>query len=233
MKMLRTVITMLLPFLLIACATTVKNPAPLPLESKLPAAASEYLIQPGDQLDIKFFYNPELNESVMVRPDGRIALQLIKEIEVSGKTAQQLNDELTTKYAPHIKTPEVTVLVRSFSSEKVFVDGEVNRSGLVSLARPMTALQAISQAGGPKLDTALMEDVIVIRNSGRNEKITLSLNLKAALDGSDPKQDLQLQPYDIVFVPRTAITNADVWVDQYIRKLIPITLGAGFYKSNF
>jgi protein involved in polysaccharide export with SLBB domain len=95
----------------------------------------------------------------------------------------------------------------------------------------MTVLQAISQAGGPRLDTAMMDEVIVIRNNG-GEKVTMSLNLKAALDGSDPTQDMQLKPYDIVFVPRTAIANVDVWVDQYIRKLIPITLSAGFFKSN-
>jgi protein involved in polysaccharide export with SLBB domain len=232
MKMLRNVVTMLLPFLLIACAT-VKNPAPLPtMESKAPTPPSEYQIQPGDQLDIKFFYNPELNEAVMVRPDGKIALQLVKEIQVAGKTPAQLTDELTSKYSSQIKTPEVTVLVRSFNSEKVYVDGEVNRSGLVALARPMTALQAISQAGGPKLDTAHLDEVIVIRNDGANGKITMSINLKAALDGSDPSQDLQLKPYDIVFVPRTAIANVDLWVDQYIRKLIPISVSTGFYKSN-
>ncbi len=220
---------MLLPVLLLTSCATVKNPTPLP-QATAPVTAQEYRIQTGDLLDIKFFYNPELNEQVTVRPDGRIALQLIKEIDAVGKTPAQLTDILTGKYAPQIKNPEITVLIRSFSTQKVYVDGEVNKAGLVALAEPMTVLQAISQAGGAKLDTAKLEEVILIRKTSQSGKITMTLNLGKALDGTDQTQDLTLMPYDIVFVPRTTITNVDLWVDQYIRKLIPASLSfGGFY----
>lgn len=222
-KMLGFLLLLLLPS---GCARVVRNPAPLPVQATELAVAAEYLIHPGDQLDVKFFYNPELNETVTVRPDGRIALQLIGEIDAAGKSAARLTALLIERYATQIKAPEITVLLRTFSAEKVYVDGEVTRAGLVQLTEPMTVLQAISQAGGAKLDTARMEEVILIRKTDQGSATT-TLNLAQALDGSDPKQDLKLRPYDIVFVPRTAIANVDLWVDQYIRRVLPFTLTAG------
>lgn len=223
-------IIMLLLLLLSACAT-VPNPAPLPIQAKATAPSKDYQIQPGDILDIKFFYNPELNETVTVRPDGRVALQLVKELDVTGRTPLQLTDLLVQRYSTQIKNPEITVLVRSFNSLKVYVDGEVNRAGMVALAEPMTALQAISQAGGAKLDSARMGEVVLIRKGDNNEKITMTLDLDKAVSGSDPKQDVLLKPYDIVYVPRTSITNVDLWVDQYIRKILPFSTNFGVYKT--
>ena len=85
----------------------------------------------GDQLEVKFFYNPELNEQVIVRPDGRISLQLANEIMVAGLTPLELTDLLKKKYSTEISKPEITIIVRTFTSQRVFVDGEVNRAGLV------------------------------------------------------------------------------------------------------
>ncbi len=218
---------MLLPILFLASCVTVKNPAPLPLETKAPVATQEYRIQPGDLLDIKLFYNPELNESVTVRPDGRIALQLVKEIDAAGLTPAQLTDLLTGKYAAQIKNPEITVLVRSFNTQKVFVDGEVNRAGLVALAEPMTVLQAVAQAGGFK-DTAKRSEVILIRRGADNKRITMTMDLDNAIDGSDRAQDQLLRPYDIVYVPKSTIANIDEAMDLYIRRLVPVLPGWGF-----
>jgi protein involved in polysaccharide export with SLBB domain len=89
-------------------------------QSVAPSAAApvfdEYRIQIGDQLDIKFFYNPTLNEQVTVRPDGRFSLQLIQEVVAAGLTPAALTRELTDRYALNLKQPEVTVIVRSFGS---------------------------------------------------------------------------------------------------------------------
>ncbi len=213
---------MLLPVFLLTACVTVQNPAPLPLETKTPVLAQEYRIQPGDLLDIKFFYNPELNEAVTVRPDGRIALQLVKEIDAAGKTPAELTDFLTGKYAPQIKNPEITVLVRTFSTQKVYVDGEVFKAGLIALTEPMTVLQAIAQAGGFK-ETAKRSEVILIRKGADNKRITMTMNMENAIDGTDRAQDLLLMPYDVVYIPRSNIANVNLWVDQYIRKNLPIT----------
>jgi polysaccharide export outer membrane protein len=230
MNMLR-LMQMLLPVLLLSACATVNNPTPLFPEPKEPISAQDYRIQAGDLLDIKFFYNPELNEQVTVRPDGRIALQLVKEIDAAGKTPAQLTDQLTGKYAPQIKNPEITVLVRSFSTQKVYVDGEVNKSGLIALAEPMTVLQAVAQAGGFK-DTAKRSEVILIRRGADNKRITMTMDLEYAIDGSDKTQDQLLMPYDIVYVPKSNVANVNLWVDQYIRKNLPITPSVGFFPLN-
>jgi protein involved in polysaccharide export with SLBB domain len=218
--------------LLIACTHVVKNPTPLSQHSiqTSPYTEQEYRIQVGDQLDIKFFYNPELEEQVTVRPDGRISLQLVREIMTAGLTPAELTDLLTKKYAKELKMPEVTVIVRSFGSQRVYVDGEVAKPGIVPLVGFVTVLQAISQAGGMK-DAARRGEVIVIRHGTANKPLTLQVNAQKVIDGTDMSQDIALKPFDIVYVPKSPIANVNVWVDQYIRKNIPISTGFGYYLN--
>ncbi len=217
-----------LVLLLIGCSTAIQPPPPANLQSLQPSAApapseQEYKIQVGDQLDVKFFYNSELNEQVIVRPDGRISLQLVHEIPVVGMTPAELTQLLTQKYTPELQRPEVAVIVRQFGAQKIFVDGEVNKPGLVPILGIMTALQAISQAGGVK-DTGQTREVIIIRRGVENRPMAFSIDLDKALDGTDMRQDISLAPFDIVYVPRSTITNINIWVDQYIRKNIPIPI---------
>lgn len=214
--------------ILAGCATSGQKPVSANLPpNRATAPPQEYMIQSGDQLDIKFFYNPELNELVTVRPDGRISLQLIKEMTVTGLTPVQLNEHLSEKYAPLIRKPEIAIIVRTFSAQKVFVDGEVNRAGLVALTDQMTVMQAISQAGGFK-DTARSDEVVIIRKGADNAFAATPVNLKSVQDGSDSTQNLTLRQNDVVFVPKSGIANVNLFIDQYIRKNIPIPVGFGF-----
>lgn len=222
MDKFQTLKLFLIILLLTACSPVVKNTVPLPLMSKNPVAiVKDYQIQAGDQLEIKFFYNPELNELVVVRPDGRISLQLANEIMVAGLTPSELTEQLRKKYSVDIEKPEITVFVRTFTSQRIYVDGEVNRAGLVTLTSPMTVLQSISQAGGFK-DTASMENIIVVRRMDDNQLNTMTVDIRKAIENSDLSQDILLMPNDIVHVPKSAISNLNVWVDQYIRRNIPI-----------
>lgn len=188
---------------------------------------AEYRIQPGDQLDIKFFYNPELNEQIIVRPDGKVSLQLVTEMMAAGMTPGELTNQLKQAYGVELKRPEVAVIVRTFNDQRIYVDGEVLRPGVVTLPGPMTVLQAISQAGGMK-ETARLNEVIVIRKNSVEKPTTLVVNLEDAIEGTDLQQDIRVMPHDIVFVPRSAIGNVNVWVDQYIRRNIPIPVGLGW-----
>lgn len=214
--------------LLSACAPAVRNP--LPLEQLTAQAAKtplqEYRIQSGDLLDVKFYYNADLNEQITVRPDGRISLQLAGEIKAAGLTPAQLTDLLAKTYASELKNPAITVIVRSFSLQRIYVDGEVNKPGLVNLVAPTTVLQSISQAGGLK-DTARTDEIILIRQGADNKFTATMLNLEKVLDGTDFKQDIALMPQDIIYVPKSHIANVNVWVDQYVRKNIPVTMGIG------
>lgn len=187
--------------------------------------SQDYLIQIGDELDIKFLYNPELNEKLPVRPDGRISLQLVKEVAVVGLTPSGLEKSLTEKYAGELKKPEITVIVRTFTAYKVFVDGEVGRVGLVPLVGPMTVYQAITSAGGWR-ETSRMNEIVVIRGATTGKPGVTVVNLERVLDNSDMSQNIQLMPMDIVYVPKSPIANVDTWVDLYIRKLLPFPLPA-------
>ncbi len=193
----------------------------LDTEAKI-SSMPEYRIGVGDELDIKFAYNPELNERIPVRPDGRISVPLAKQIKVAGLTTQELEDFLGKKYATELKRPEVTVIVRGFNAQKVFVDGEVTRPGLVPLMGPLTALQSIAQSGGFR-DTARVTQVIVIRRTKEKPVVSI-IDLKKARSNKDISQDVLLMPADIVYVPRSKIANVDLFVDQYIRRMIPFPL---------
>ena len=187
------------------------------------AAAPEnpppYVIQPGDQMDIKFFYNPELNETVMVRPDGKISLQLVDEIKTSGLTPAQLDELLTEKYAQELRKPVVTVIVRSFTMQRAWVGGEVNRTGFVNLTAGMTPLQAVLEAGGFK-ETANPEEIILIRKGPENQPVPVRVDLKSTLDGNGFQNGIQLQPQDVVYVPKTFIAEANKFVKQYVEDLL-------------
>jgi protein involved in polysaccharide export with SLBB domain len=214
-------------FVLTGCSSgpLVSNPAPVPQLDKQAQAASmqEYRITRGDMLDIKFLYNPELNEQVPVRPDGRISLQIVKDVPVVGLTPAELTNVLTERYAAELKKPEITVIVRQFTSAKVFVDGEVSKRGLLPLAYPMTVFEAIAQAGGFTEYARQNEIILIRRYQDKAPKITV-VDMEKFLNGADFGQDIMLAPYDIVFVPKSPIGNVNTWVDHYIRRMLPFPL---------
>jgi len=194
----------------------------------------EYLIQPGDQLDVKFFYNPELNETVSVRPDGKISLQLIDDVQAADLAPSELDNILTQKYRKELMKPVITVIVKSFTGQRVYVGGEVNKQGLLNLTSGMTPLQAIFSAGGFK-ETAKLEGSLVIRKGIDNRPFPILVDLKKALYGGKPEIGFHLQPYDIVYVPKTFIAEANKFVNQYIEQLLlfrGISFGFGYELNN-
>ena len=190
-----------------------------------PTLMKEYLIQPGDRLDINFFFNPDMNDLQTVRPDGRIALPLIGEVMAAGRSPNDLKKILTKKYDQELKNPEITVIVRAFGS-RVYVDGEVEKPGELELLRPLTVMQAISQAEG--LTDSAWDEALVIRRIQGKKPLVIELNLDDVLSGKDLTQDIGLVPYDIVYVPRSPIADVNKWVHQYIRSNIPINFGLFF-----
>lgn len=205
--------------LLISCVSTKnssKEVEALPPAQKVPPVV--YTIQPGDQLDIKFFFNPELNESVIVRPDGMISLQLIDEIRAADLKPAELDEKLTELYSRELRKPVLTVIVKTFTRQRVYVGGEVRTPGLIVLPAGMTALQAIFQSGG-FLDTANPAQTLVIRKGENNQPIPIQIDLVAVI-GADGGSDFRLQPDDIIYVPKSAIANANKFIQQYVQGLL-------------
>jgi polysaccharide export outer membrane protein len=215
--------------LLSGCAT--QPPAIQPQASLQPIQTQppvDYLIQAGDQLEVKFFYNPELNDVLVVRPDGKVSLQLIDDIHAAGLTPAQLDNAITEKYAEELQQPMITVIVQSFTTQQVFVGGEVNQQGPIDLIPGMTPFHAVLNAGGLK-ETARPESLVIIRKGIENRPTPIRVNLEDALYGKQQLASLQLQPFDIVYVPKTRIAKMNKFMNQYIRELLLFNgWGVGF-----
>lgn len=210
-----------------ACASNNNIPTEQMNKMATSVPLQDYLIQPGDSLDIKFFYNPELNDLVVVRPDGRISLQLAPEIPAAGLTPAELTSTLEKRYEKELANPGITIIVRSFSSQRVYVDGEVNKPGMVTLLGPLTVLQSIAEAGGVK-DTAKTDRILIIRKSKDNKPQAIEVNLDEIRKAADGSQNVLLAPYDVVFIPKSTIANVNQFIDQYIRRNIPIPFGVSY-----
>lgn len=209
------------------CSTSATGRGKVDVLQPTTFSTKEYRIQPGDQLDIKLFYNPELNEQLTVRSDGRITLQLVNDVVAAGLTPAELTVLLNKAYAAELENPKVAVIVRTSVADKVYVDGEVNRAGLITMTGPMTVLQSIAQAGGVK-ESAKTDQVIVLRKADDGRMTAIQINIEHALQGSNESGDIFLRPNDIVYVPKSTISNVNTWIDLYIRKNVPLPIGLGY-----
>ncbi len=209
--------------------------APTPLAPVAKPAAPRYLLQAGDQFDLKFFYTPELNESVVVRPDGKVSLQLVGELQAAGLSPGELERELHARYAKQLRDPAVTLVARQFGPLRVFVAGEVKNPGEVALQGPMTALQAIARAGFFTRD-AEARSVVVLRYNGDDGPEFIVRDLKALVDGQPGTGgDVALQPMDVVFVPQTQIAGVADFFGRYVSNIVPLWRNLGFsmiYYTN-
>jgi protein involved in polysaccharide export with SLBB domain len=204
--------------------------------AKPPAVPRQpYLLQPGDSFDVKFFYSKELNESVVIRPDGKISLQLVGEIQAAGLEPGNLERELHTRYGKVLRDPTVTVIVKQVAPQRVFVAGEVRSPGEVVLQPDMTALQAVSRAGFFTRD-AETRNVVVLRYKGTDGPEFIVLDIKALMDGrTDAHRDVALLPMDIVFVPQTQIAGLADFFGRYVGNIVPLWRNLGFsmiYYTN-
>lgn len=188
-------------------------------------------IQAGDQLLVRFTYTPELNEEQLVRPDGMISLPLVGGVAAAGKSPEELRDELTGLYTAKLRDPEINVVIRGLESHKVYVSGEVLRPGVVPMTGPMTAMQAVMYTGGFQTRSAKPQTVVILRQRG-DRQYGRTIDLRAELDGK-VEEPFFLEPFDIVFVPRTGIDRANQWVDQYINRMIPDNVNFGLNYTFF
>lgn len=198
----------------------------------------EYRLGFGDVVEIKFFRNIQFNEEITVRPDGRISLAKIGELMVSGMTCAQLDRVITETYGEFVREPDVTVIVREFGGYRVYVLGEVESPGGYNIQRNMTILQALAEAGGTKI-SAKLGSVILLRR-GQGEEVTAlkvdigkSIRAKNRLDVS--RNDIYVQPQDIVFVPKTFIASASDFLTQVYDGVLPpldMYIKAAFYYGR-
>jgi polysaccharide biosynthesis/export protein len=188
---------------------------------KIPKADPNTMrLSPGDDVEIKFRYWPELNERQVIRPDGKITLQEVDDVQAAGLTPMELDESLTKLYETKIKNPVISVMVRAMANLRVFVNGEVVQPGAQPLRAGMTVMEAIAAAGGFNSRTGTLRRVVVVRHIGGKRYAGL-IDLSKAMGENEQNDLFHLEPLDIVFVPRTRIEIVNQWVDNYINRLLP------------
>lgn len=180
-----------------------------------------YRIQAGDQLAIDFYLNSEFNDNIAVQPDGRIVLRLVGPMQAAGLTPGQLASQINEAYSKELKNPGATVHVQNMPSRQIFVEGQVSHPGSFILQPGMTALQAVADAGG-LTDDAKPSSVVLIRRDACGRAEGSKLDLASATDDPTNGEDVLLMPHDTLIVPRSKIANMDLFVQQYIRGLLPV-----------
>lgn len=167
-----------------------------------PVAATNdpnYVIGAEDVLDINVWKEPDISRTVPVRPDGRISLPLLNDIQAAGLTPRQLGLVVTESLKKFLTEPQVTVIVTAINSRRVYILGEVNRAGAFPLLPGLTVLQALSSAGG-FTQYANPKKIYVLRNeNGKQTKYPF--NYKEVVAGAQTSQNIQLQPGDTIVVP--------------------------------
>ena len=158
-----------------------------------------YVIGPEDVLDINVWKEPDMTRVVPVRPDGKITLPLINDVQAAGSTPQQLALAVTDKLRKFLTEPQVTVIVTQINSQRVFVVGEVLRAGAFPLVPGMTVLQVLANAGG--FTTFANVKKIHVMRVVNGKHTELPFNYRQVLKGDNPDQNIKLEPGDTVVVP--------------------------------
>ena len=191
--------------------TLAQQPAPSPtvttgnggaVAGKVPAGLptpGDYVIGPDDVLTVVFWREKEMSSDVAVRPDGKISLPLLNDVQAAGLTPEQLRLQLTEAAAKFIEEPTVTVVVRQINSRKVFVVGNVPKPGPYSISGPTTVLQLISMAGG--LQEFADEKNILIMRTENGQPQSYRFNYQDVVKRKNLKQNIELRPGDTIIVP--------------------------------
>ena len=158
-----------------------------------------------------------------IRPDGYISFPIINDVLAAGKTLPQLKRVLTVQYQKQVDNLTITLILKTMKANRVYVLGQVAYPRNYLMEGPTTVTQAIAMAGGI-LDTAEKSTILVISRDKNRRPWGRLINLKKILYNGNLSMDIVLHQYDIVFVPKSAIARRNLFVDQYLNKMIPFNL---------
>lgn len=192
---------------LLLCASIAANQGAPPQkpDSSAKTAASvvsvgpDYKIGPQDVLRIDVWKEPDISRTIPVRPDGKISLPLLNDVQASGLTAMELASSLRESLSKYLTNPQVTVTVIEINSRRIYITGEVNHPGVFPLLPDMTALQAISSGGG-FTQFAKVKSIYVLRTEN-GKQVKHPFNYREVIKGNHPEQNILLQPGDVIVVP--------------------------------
>lgn len=213
MRPMRDMLTLLSMVAALAVAAVAQDASAKKPENKpttpavsTPAAAAkaavddpDYVIGPEDSLAINVWKESELSHQVQVRPDGKVSLPLLNDIQATGLTPQQLAASITEKLKKFISDPQVTVIVTTIVSRRIYILGEVSHPGMFPLLHGMTVLQALSGAGSFSQFADTRKIYILRSENGKQAKYMF--NYREVIKGRIPEQNIELKPGDTIVVP--------------------------------
>ncbi len=183
---------------------------------------ADYRIQSGDSLALDFYMNSEFNDgNVIVDPDGKIVLRMVGPVQAAGLTPAQLASSIDKAYINELRNPGAVVHINNMPNRQIYVEGEVAKPGAFPLQPGMTAVQALALAGGVTVDSA-PDNTVLIRRDACGQPQGSKVDLASAIKKPGSGEDVALMPHDVVVVPRSGIANADLWVKQHIRDVLPV-----------
>jgi polysaccharide export outer membrane protein len=180
-------------------SNTDKQPKDKQISAADSAVPKEFIIGPEDALSIFVWHEPELTNKVTVRPDGKIGIPLLNDVQASGLTPKQLQENITEGLKKFVTGPQVSVVVQEIRSQNVYVTGAITRPGAYTLGGPMTIMELLVRAGGIA-EFAKAEEIQILRKDGDKPR-RFRFNYKTFSDGKDYQQNIQLQNGDMVIVP--------------------------------
>jgi polysaccharide biosynthesis/export protein len=197
---------------LVACALALGQPAVATMQVRAqqvaPQAAAngaaatlppDFVIGPDDVLDVRFWKDQDMSGEVVVRPDGRISLPLLNDVQAAGLTPEQLRTRLIEEARRYVETPNATVIVKTINSRKVFITGQVATPGPYPLTSRVTVVQLIAMAGGLR-EYAEANKIVIMRTEGARV-VSLRFDYTKLAEGKNVSQNIDLRPGDTVIVP--------------------------------
>jgi polysaccharide export outer membrane protein len=185
-----------------------------------------YRFYPGDEVEVTSVSAPELNRTAIVGHDGRVSLPLIQPVMAADRSTAELQAVISQAYADILVDSRMSVAAKA-QPLKIFVGGEVEKGGVYDMPGDINALQAVIQAGGFK-PAARRDKVIVIRRGPDGRAMMRTVDLRKGVFQPEGVDTVPLRRFDIVYVPRSGIAEAGMFIQQYIRDIVPFSMGFSY-----
>ncbi len=187
----------------------------------------QYMLYPGDQIDIVVSSAPELSRTLTVGPDGRVVMPMTEPVMAAGRSFTQLQNALQQQLSQQLRDPRITVTPRAYGPQQIFVGGEVTAQGTYTLPGPIGVLEAVYMAGG-FLNTAKTGKVVVLRRAPNGGMMMRTVNIDRGLNAIGLYGDIiQLRRGDIIYVPKTSLAEVGVFV-QNLRSALPFDFNVSY-----
>jgi polysaccharide export outer membrane protein len=186
-------------------------PCMAPAKDAFATRQPRYRLHAGDVITVDYRYTPEYNAAISIQPDGFASLPFLGDMKLGGLTLAEAHDQLLAKASDRLNQPEITIGLKDFEKPYYIVGGEVGSPGRFEIRSRVTALRAIEMAGGFKMSSKASQVLLIRPVSGLDAETKL-IDLKKVTDRRDLKEDVELQPGDLLVVPKTRLAKIEPYV---------------------